>query len=178
MRLDHCQLLLQRGYRLGAISRVENASRVWLEGDQARLRFLVLGRRHRPPDHIHMAEMHAVEASDGQSSGADRARGEPEMNLQLRTFSGTKVRRRGSVWPRATSRPTASCARIGPGPGSGKTRTERPWRTIASCSTLSFTRCMSGSMTSAGSRRPRTSSAVEWASIFIAVSTVSGPYAV
>src|SRR5712692_8191949 len=177
-RLDQRELLLQGGDRLRAVGGVEQTSRVWLERDQGRLGFFVRGPCHSLPDHLGMAEMHAVEAADRERNAADRARGQPEMYLQLSTFSGTNVRRSGSVWPSATSRPAESWARTRPGPGSGSTRTARPWRTIASCSTFNRTGCMSGSMTSAGRRRSRTSSGPASASIFIAVSTVSGPYAV
>src|SRR5229473_2549071 len=176
--LDQRQLLLQSGDRLRAVGGVEQAARVWFERDQGRLRLLAGGRSHRLIDHLGMAEMDAVETADGERNGADRARWQPEVNLQLRTFSGTKVRRSGSVWPSATRRPVKSWARMGPGPGSGSTRTARPWRTIASCSTLRRTRSMSGSMTSAGSSRSRTSSGLVCAPTVIAVSTVSGPYAV
>jgi hypothetical protein len=44
-----------------------------------------------------VAEVHTVEAADGEGDRADRARGQPEMYFQLSTFSGTKVRRSGSV---------------------------------------------------------------------------------
>src|SRR5712691_12812150 len=157
VRLDQRQLLLQRGDRLRAVGRVEHAAWVRLECDQGRLGVFFSGRLDGVTDHLCVAEMHAVEAADGNDDRADRARGQPEMHFQVRTFSGTKVRRSGSVCPRATRRPPESWARTGPGPGSGSTRTERPCRTIASCSTLSFTRSMSGSMTSAGSNRSRTS---------------------
>jgi hypothetical protein len=43
-----------------------------------------------------MTEVHTVEAADGDGRSSDRAFGEPEMNFQVNTFSGTKVRRSGS----------------------------------------------------------------------------------
>jgi hypothetical protein len=55
-----------------------------------------------------MTDVNAVEAADGEGHRSDRARGEPKMYFQDSTFSGTKVRRSGSAWPRATSRPPAS----------------------------------------------------------------------
>ena len=62
-------------------------------------------------DNVAVPAMHAVEAADGQSDRTNVARREPEMDLQLSTFSGTKVLRSGSVWPSATSFPSQSWAR-------------------------------------------------------------------
>src|SRR5207249_1885170 len=67
-------------------------------------------------DHVEVAEVDAVVAAHGESHRPDGSGGQAEMDLQLNTFSGTNVRRSGSVWPSATSRPPASCARTGPGP--------------------------------------------------------------
>jgi hypothetical protein len=44
-----------------------------------------------------MAEMDSVETSNSERHGSDRTRGEPKVDLQFNTFSGTKVRRSGSV---------------------------------------------------------------------------------
>src|SRR5260370_32445364 len=155
---DQGELLLKRGDRLRAVGRVEDAARMGLERDQRGF-VLHLGRcAHGVADHVEMTEVHSVEAADGKRHTSDRTRRQPEMNLQLNTFSGTKVRRSGSVCPRATSLPCASWARVSPGAGSGSTRTERPWRTCASCSTCNLTGSMSGSMTAPGSRRSLTAS--------------------
>jgi len=60
------------------------------------------------PDNVDVAEVHAIEAADRQHDGTDRFRRQTDVDLQLSTFSGTKVRRSGSVWPSATSRPSVS----------------------------------------------------------------------
>src|ERR1700737_328312 len=105
VRLDKCQLLLQSGDGLRAVGRVEHTARMRLERDQRRLSTLRPRRLDGLREHCRVTEVHAVEASDGHRDGADRARREPEMYPQLSTFSGTNVRRSGSVWPRATRRP-------------------------------------------------------------------------
>src|SRR5260370_32273806 len=172
---DQGELLLKRGDRLRAVGRVEDAARMGLERDQHGF-VLHLGRRaYGVADHVEMTEMHSVEAADGKGHTSDRTCRKPEMNLQLNTFSGTKVRRSGSVCPRATSLPCASWARTSPGAGSGSTRTERPCRTCASCSTFNLTGSMSGSMTSAGSSRSLTASGETRSSMSTARSIVSGP---
>src|SRR5438270_5388642 len=173
--LDQRELFLQRRDRLRAVGRVENAARMRFEGDERRSSLQLRPGPHRVFDHVEVAEMHSVEAANRQRHPADRTCWQSKMDLQLSTFSGTKVRRRGSVWPSAMSRPSASCARTSPGPGSGRTRTARPWRTCASCSTLSLTRSISGSMTSAGSSRSRTDSGVVSPSRRTAFSIARGP---
>jgi hypothetical protein len=67
-----------------------------LEGDKGRLCAICLGGGDGATDDIDMTEMHAVKAADGDGRGSDGARREPHMDLQVSTFSGTKVRRSGS----------------------------------------------------------------------------------
>src|SRR5205823_5038368 len=130
-RLDQRQLLLECGDGLGAVRRIQHAARVRLEGDQGGRGTAFSGRRDGALEHVKVAHMHAVVAADGDGDRTDRAFGKPKVSLQLNTFSGTNVRRSGSVWPSATRRPPESWARSWPGPGSGRTLTARPWRTIA-----------------------------------------------
>ena len=125
-RLEQRQLLLQRGDRLRAVGRVQHAARMWLESDESGSGARLRSGRDCAADDVGMAEMHAVEAADGDGDRTDVADRQPEVCLQDNTFSGTKVRRSGSVWPSAISLPPASCARSRPGPGSGSTRTARP----------------------------------------------------
>src|SRR5206468_3283232 len=172
------ELLLEGRDRRRAVRRVEHTTRMRLEGDEGRSCVELARRVDRIVDDIGVAEMDPIEAANCQRDGPDRIRRETDMDLQLSTFSGTNVRRSGSVCPRATRRPSVSCARRGPGPGSGTTRTARPCRTCASCSTLSFTRSISGSMTSAGSSRSATASGVDSPSARTALSRMRGPYAV
>src|SRR2546427_805733 len=57
-----------------------------------------LGRgAHRLADHVDMAKMDSVKAAHRQRHGPDRAGRQPQVNLQLSTFSGTNVLRSGSV---------------------------------------------------------------------------------
>ena len=44
-----------------------------------------------------MSEVDAVEAADRERDGPNGFRRQPYVNLQLSTFSGTNVRRSGSV---------------------------------------------------------------------------------
>jgi hypothetical protein len=59
-------------------------------------------------DDVDVTQVHPVEASDRKRHRPNRARREPEMYLQVSTFSGTNVRRSGSAWPSATRRPPES----------------------------------------------------------------------
>jgi hypothetical protein len=83
-----------------------------LERDQRGCRSSLPRRIDRATDDVEVAEVDAVEAADGQRNGADRLARQSNVNLgfaaQLSTFSGTNVRRSGSVWPSATRRPPAS----------------------------------------------------------------------
>src|ERR1700682_4594702 len=107
-RFHERQLLLQGRDRLRAVGGVEDTPRMRLEGDEGRLRAICLGRGAGATDDINGTKMHAVEAADGDGRGSDRARREPQMDLQVSTFSGTNVLRSGSRWPSATRRPPAS----------------------------------------------------------------------
>jgi hypothetical protein len=69
---------------------------MWLKGDQRGTRTTGSSRLHCAADDIEVAEMDSVETSNCQRDGPDRTRREPEMDYQ-NTFSGTKVRRNGSV---------------------------------------------------------------------------------
>ena len=79
-RLHQRELLLQGRDRLRAVGRIEHASRVRLERDERWLRAICFGCGHGAPDHIHVTEMHAVKAADGEGRGSDRARRKPEMD--------------------------------------------------------------------------------------------------
>ena len=79
-----------------------------LERDERRLAARLRRSAHRVADHVEVSEVDAVIAPDGERDRPYLAGGKPEVNLQLSTFSGTKVRRSGSVWPSAMSRPAAS----------------------------------------------------------------------
>src|SRR5437868_8606089 len=100
-----------------------------LERDEGGRGMLGRGRVLKVPDHVEVAEVHAVEAADRERDRPDRLLREPDVDLQistldpllwvaglcsrfsgklrrfqLSTFSGTNVRRKGSAWPSATSR--------------------------------------------------------------------------
>ena len=81
---------------------------MWLEGDQRGLSARLARPAHGTTDDVEMSEVNAVKAADRQGHGPDRFRGQPKMDLQLSTFSGTNVLRNGSVWPSATSVPSRS----------------------------------------------------------------------
>ena len=91
------ELLLQGRDRLGTVRGIEHAPRVRLERDQGGLSFHLPGCSDDATNHVCVTEVDAVEAPHRDRHGTNRARRQPSMNLQVRTFSGTKVRRRGSV---------------------------------------------------------------------------------
>ena len=68
-----------------------------LEGDEGRLAAGFLCTSNGMSNDIEVSEVHAVVAADCQCDGPDWNCREAEVRLQLRTFSGTKVRRSGSV---------------------------------------------------------------------------------
>ena len=79
-----------------------------LERDEGRLCANLVSRVNRVTDDVQVTAVHAVEAADGERDRADVGGRESEVDPQVNTFSGTNVRRSGSVWPSATSRPSAS----------------------------------------------------------------------
>src|SRR5579872_244274 len=124
--LDELELFVERGDGGRAVRGVEHAARMRLERDERGLAARLSRAGDGVPDDVEVAEVHAVVAADREGDRPYVIGRKPEMCLQLRTFSGTKVRRNGSVWPSATRRPWESCARTRPGAGSGSTRTGRP----------------------------------------------------
>ena len=95
---DERELLAKCGDRLRSVRRIQYGPRVWLKGDQRRTRTVFSSRLHGAADDIEMAEVDSVETSNSQRHGSDRTRREPQMDVQeFSTFSGTKVRRSGSV---------------------------------------------------------------------------------
>src|SRR5260370_7679940 len=125
---DQSKLLLKGSDRGRTVCGVEDTTRVWLERDQRGLAFDLRGTANRVPDYVEMAEVDPIEAADRQRHRSDWRSGKSEMDLQLSTFFGTKVRRSGSVCPSAISRPPPSCARTGPGPAPWSTRPGLPSR--------------------------------------------------
>ena len=68
-----------------------------LERDQRRLCVFGPRRLGQALEDLLVAKVDAVEAADGDGDTADGAGGQAQVGLQLSTFSGTKVRRSGSV---------------------------------------------------------------------------------
>jgi len=71
------QLLAQGGDRLRAVGRVQDASRMRLEGDQGRRSVLARRRGDRPTDDVEVTKVNAVEAADRERRGPDRGRRQP-----------------------------------------------------------------------------------------------------